>query len=95
MEKAQPQIILIAYHFPPAQEIGGFRPFRFYKYLKRMGYVCHVITASPQEQTSPDNIVFLPDRLQAFWDAATNERLPFEAALELSLRKAMFLARPD
>ena len=33
MEKAKPQIILVAYHFPPAQEIGGFRPFCFYKYL--------------------------------------------------------------
>jgi glycosyltransferase involved in cell wall biosynthesis len=90
MAKANPQIIFIAYHFPPAQEIGGFRPFRFYKYLTRMGYACHVITASPQEATSPDNIVFLPDKLQGFWDAATNERLPLEAALELLLRKAMF-----
>jgi glycosyltransferase involved in cell wall biosynthesis len=39
---------MFAYHFPPENAIGGARPFRFYKYLSRMGYRCHVITAAIQ-----------------------------------------------
>ena len=48
MDQAKPHILIVAYYFPPGQEIGGARPYRFYKYLKRMGYECQVITASPQ-----------------------------------------------
>lgn len=36
--------IIFAYHFPPENAIGGLRPFRFYKYLSRLGYRVHVIT---------------------------------------------------
>ena len=38
--------LIFAYHFPPDTAIGGARPFRFYKYLSRLGYRCHVITAA-------------------------------------------------
>jgi glycosyltransferase involved in cell wall biosynthesis len=38
--------IIFAYHFPPQNAIGALRPFRFYKYLSRMGYRCHVISAA-------------------------------------------------
>jgi glycosyltransferase involved in cell wall biosynthesis len=38
--------IIFAYHFPPQNAIGAQRPFRFYKYLSRMGYRCHVISAA-------------------------------------------------
>ena len=34
----KPHVILIAYHFPPGPEMGAVRPYRFYKYLTRMGY---------------------------------------------------------
>lgn len=40
-------VLILAYHFPPENAIGAARPFRFYKYLTRMGYRCHVITAAP------------------------------------------------
>jgi hypothetical protein len=43
-----PLVLLIAYHFPPDNEIGAARPYRFYKYLKRLGYEFHVITAAVQ-----------------------------------------------
>lgn len=40
-------ILLIAYHFPPDTSIGGARPYRFRKYLERLGYRVVVVTASP------------------------------------------------
>lgn len=43
-------VLFLAYHFPPENVVGAARPFRFYKYLLRQGYKCHVITAAPVEQ---------------------------------------------
>jgi Glycosyltransferase Family 4 len=57
-------VLLIAYHFPPDDAIGGARPFRFYKYLKRLGYECHVITAARQEPGAPPDVEFVPDPLK-------------------------------
>ena len=90
MPTAKPHIILIAYYFPPAQEIGGFRPFRFYKYLKRMGYVCHVITATSPPVESPADVVYVPDNLRPIWEGAAKQRLSFKARVELPIRKLMF-----
>jgi glycosyltransferase involved in cell wall biosynthesis len=87
---AKPHLIMIAYHFPPAPEIGGLRPFRFRKYLQRMGYRCHVITASPQAQDCPADTIFVADELRAVWDEGPSGRLSFEAWQELLIRKAMF-----
>ncbi|HVW84187.1 MAG TPA: glycosyltransferase, partial [Bryobacteraceae bacterium] len=53
-------LLIFAYHFPPENSIGGQRPFRFYKYLSRMGYRCHVITAARQEEANPD-VTHVPD----------------------------------
>ncbi len=39
-------LLMFAYHFPPENAIGAARPFRFYKYLRRLGVECHVITAA-------------------------------------------------
>lgn len=39
-------VIIFAYHFPPEEVIGGARPFRFAKYLSRLGYKCRVFTAA-------------------------------------------------
>jgi Glycosyltransferase Family 4 len=39
-------VLILAYHFPPENAIGGLRPFRFYKYLPEHGFKCHVITAA-------------------------------------------------
>lgn len=57
-------VLLIAYHFPPDNAIGGARPFRFYKYLKRLGYECHVITAARQEPGGGPDIEYVPDPLK-------------------------------
>ncbi len=42
----QDLVLIFAYHFPPENVIGALRPYRFYKYLSRLGYRCHVITAA-------------------------------------------------
>ena len=81
---------MIAYHFPPAPEIGGLRPFRFRKYLERMGYRCHVITASGQANNGPPDTIFVADELRAVWDEGPKGRLSFEGWQELLIRKAMF-----
>jgi len=41
-------LLLLAYYFPPANESGAHRPFRFARYLLRYGYQTHVVTASAQ-----------------------------------------------
>ncbi len=61
----KPVVLLIAYYFPPDTAIGGARPFRFYKYLKRRGYECHVLTAGgegigPDVQSVPDPLKVRP-----------------------------------
>ncbi len=38
--------LIFAYHFPPENAIGALRPYRFYKYLSRLGYRCYVISAA-------------------------------------------------
>ena len=63
-----PLVLLVAYHFPPDNAIGGARPYRFYKYLKRLGYECHVLTASVQEKDGGTGgvaeIEYIPDPLR-------------------------------
>ncbi len=54
-------LILIAYHFPPEPVIGAARPYRFYKYLKRLGFRLHVITASPQTGANQADVQYIPD----------------------------------
>ena len=62
---SKPVLVLLAYHFPPARAIGGARPYRFYKYLKRLGYDCHVLTAASQENiASEDDVHHVPDPLR-------------------------------
>jgi hypothetical protein len=41
-------LLMIAYHFPPANEIGAARPFRFYKYAALAGLDPVVVTAALQ-----------------------------------------------
>lgn len=50
---SQKRLLMFAFYFPPGQEVGGLRPFRFARYLTENGYQTHVITASPQPPNSP------------------------------------------
>jgi len=54
-------VLIFAYHFPPENAIGGARPFRFSKYLSRLGYTCRVFTAADQTGRDDSNTEFVPD----------------------------------
>lgn len=83
-------IILIAYHFPPENTIGAWRPYRFFKYLKRFGYNCHVITASPQTGHEED-VTYLADPTRDFLESGRrNGPLPFSINVEKAIRRFVF-----
>jgi hypothetical protein len=69
--------------------MGALRPFRFYKHLKRLGYTCHVITASPQEIANND-VHVIHDELRAVWEGEPGQAMSFRAYEELLVRKLMF-----
>jgi glycosyltransferase involved in cell wall biosynthesis len=54
-------VLIFAYHFPPENTIGGARPFRFSKYLSRLGYTCRVFTAADQTGRNDPDTEFVPD----------------------------------
>lgn len=47
------RLLLFAYYFPPENESGAKRPYRFVRYLEQHGYQAHVITASRQHPGAP------------------------------------------
>src|SRR5581483_4489599 len=61
VQDVKPVVLMFAYHFPPEPEIGAARPARFYKYLKKLGYTCQVITAVPQGEKPPEDVLYVPD----------------------------------
>lgn len=40
------------------------RPHRFFKYLKRLGYECHVLTAAPRQGMNDPDIQYIPDPIR-------------------------------
>lgn len=90
IDTTKPLVILVTYYFPPGGEIGGQRPFRFYKYLQRMGYECQVITASqPADEVSPF-VTWVPDSLANVWDGTSTSKLSREGKIELLARRFFF-----
>ena len=67
MSSSKPHILLISYYLPPMNAIGGVRPFRFYKYLKKFGYTCDVLTAAAQPAGGPQDIRYIPDKTADVW----------------------------
>jgi glycosyltransferase involved in cell wall biosynthesis len=47
------RVLMLAYAFPPENQPGAARPFRFFRYLPDFGYLPLVITASPQPHPVP------------------------------------------
>ncbi len=90
-------VLIFAYHFPPENASGGARPCRFYKYLSRLGYQCHVFTASEQHGLNDSNIEYVPDpfvtgsRRRLGWQMERAVRkmfLPGEVGMQWSYRAA-------
>lgn len=74
-------VLVFAYHFPPENAIGGARPFRFSKYLTRMGYTCRVFTAAEQIGRNDPSVVYVPDSF------VTHARNSLSWQLERAVRK--------
>jgi len=74
-------VVIFAYHYPPANAIGGARPFRFVKYLTRLGYTCRVFTAACQDGHDDPNTVYVPDPF------VTRSRRSFSWQSERAMRK--------
>jgi glycosyltransferase involved in cell wall biosynthesis len=88
-------VLIFAYHFPPENTIGGARPFRFSKYLSRLGYTCRVFTAADQTGRNDPNTEYVPDpfvtlpRASAQWQLERAFRklfLPGELGIQWSYR---------
>jgi glycosyl transferase family 4 len=77
-------VLIFAYHYPPENAIGGARPFRFAKYLSRLGYACRVYTAAEQPGRDDPSIRYVPD---PFFTGPRNSR---SWQLERAVRKLFF-----
>jgi glycosyltransferase involved in cell wall biosynthesis len=89
VNKPKPHVIMIAYYFPPSPEIGARRPARFHKWLQRMGYRCHVVTAAQQGENSPADVHFIADETYELWDKGRGKR-SLKFYFELLVRQLMF-----
>ena len=56
--EAHPSVVILAYYFPPQNEIGAARPGRFARGLRRMGASVTVVT-SAEGAAGPDGMVVL------------------------------------
>ena len=74
-------VLIFAYHYPPENVIGAARPFRFAKYLSRLGYTCRVFTAADQTGRNDPHTVYVPDPF------VTLPRRSFKWQLERAVRK--------
>lgn len=77
-------VIVFAYHYPPENAIGADRPFRFAKYLARLGYTCQVFTAAAQTGRRDPHVVYVPDPF------FTRPHGSSEWQLERAIRKFVF-----
>ena len=56
-------VLLLAFHFPPENNIASARSYRFYKYLPKFGYDLQVVTTSTQDEKYPlKNVVCVSDQ---------------------------------
>lgn len=54
-------VLMVAYHFPPDPSAGSMRPYRFAKYLTRLGCQVAVFTACEESQGGPFSVFRIRD----------------------------------
>jgi hypothetical protein len=75
--RPKPAVLIVAHAFPPENVVGALRPFRFAKYLKRLGYPVSVLTASPQRTVQhPFPVHIPPDRIMLWENILRKTVLP-------------------
>jgi glycosyltransferase involved in cell wall biosynthesis len=87
MLEEKPDVILIAYYFPPDSTIGAARPYRFYKYLKKAGRRCWIVTASQQPSNAPPDVLFVLDKTDELWSSPERKPLSAMAHVERFARR--------
>jgi glycosyltransferase involved in cell wall biosynthesis len=80
-QKMKHLVVILAYHYPPENVIGAARPYRFVKYLSRLGYTCRVFTAADQTGRYDPNTEYVEDPF------FTNPRYSFNWQFERAIRK--------
>jgi len=56
-------VLILAYHFPPENESGAARPYRFYRYLPDFGYRPYVVAAGEPDPAQPrEDVHHVPNR---------------------------------
>lgn len=78
------RVLIFAYHYPPENVIGAARPYRFAKYLERLGYQCHVITAADTSRCPDLKATHVPDPF------GVGMRKGIGSAIERSVRRLLF-----
>ena len=92
MLEEKPDVILLAYYFPPDSTIGAARPYRFYKHLKKAGRRCWVVTASQQPPNAPPDVLFVLDKMDELWSSAERKPLSAMAHAERFVRRYLIRA---
>jgi len=92
MPEEKPDVILLAYYFPPHSTIGAARPYRFYKHLKKAGRRCWIVTASEQPPDAPPDVLFVPDQTAELWSSVERKPLSAMAHAERFVRRYLIPA---
>ncbi len=92
MSEERKTLLILAYHFPPENEVGGLRPYRFYKYLPQFGHQCKVVTSAPQHGAEFPGVECVPDRIGKLLEGGgaaqeRKSRRPMAALFEIALRR--------
>ena len=90
MDTRPAHVFFVAYNFPPDSTVGSVRPFRFYRYLKELGYPCTVLTATPQPDDCPEDVLWIPDPLLGIWEKPLAAPLSAAGQLERVIRRFVF-----
>jgi hypothetical protein len=86
-------VLIFVYHYPPENTIGAALPFRFSKYLSRLGYKCRVFSASEQIERNDSYTEYLPDPFVTHSRRSPSWQL--ERALRISFRIRPNLRKAD
>lgn len=61
------EVVMLAYYFPPLNESGALRPYRFAKYLPESGLKAKVVTGSPRDGGDGQDVVCPTKADGAMW----------------------------
>jgi hypothetical protein len=83
-------VVMIAYHFPPEGNAGAYRPLRFVRHLRNMGWLPTVISAIPSQYERYDStlMTMVPDEVCVVRVKASDQWLSFQARRSRKLQES-------